>query len=1629
MTDLARIGFAADTSGLTKAQRELGNLANKGEQTERKLDKSIKNTNQSFMSLKSSVGIVGTALAALGSARLSQDLVKYSDTWKGVNSQIRQVTGSEKELLAVRQMVVNTAKETRSDLEATTKLYTALDRATTHLGVSTEKQIELTKTINNLFLSGGKSAEEASGAIRQLTQGLESGALRGDEFNSVAENAPRILDALASSLGMARGELREFAATGGITAEILVKALGDYNDEAQKLADQTEKTFGQNMEIATTNLTSFVGELDSVNSIIGSVGGGIVELTDDLDDFSVVMSAWSKQFSVIGKDIDGTMSSTSKTFRLEMIAMGAITDETLNFLTGAVKHFPSNLRAIGQIIATELYSAVDISAAAGKAIVSAIGVQLGLLVDITKIRVKAFGNVLGTELAALVKKAEIYGRQIRDAMNPFDGDAFDHEEALANAELVAQEMTNTYLKQADEQVRIFQNAADDVNKINFDAAARQIEASRIARLAIITDTLAVRSESIKTFEDLLAAVNKSLGAIPKISKEASSSVEKTLEKASKKTDEWGEITERAADRIDQAFADVWLSIGDGFDSVTDSLIDGFKRTLAEMAHAAITKPIVMQVTAAMGLGGMSGAANAGGILSGAASGVSGMSGLGLAGVLGGGIIGAGTGIASLGGALGLSSLGSFGAGFASTGAALATPGVSMLGNVGAMFSGGGFAAGLGALVPIVAGIAGIAGIADKLTGGGLFGTSYKATGQSLTLGTSGGDVSGFTTLNEKKKKSFFRGTKRRTTNTDFDTSAIESIFSDLELSILDAAEKLDISEVTKTITHSFSRDFRDGALISEALTSTVTMPVEEWLDKFSSVLNIDTKDLSEEEVQAKINEWVQQTTDSMVDGVFGDFLSKVQKEGESSADALNRALISMDAMTLIADTIGVSFDLTGQEAAIAATNIAELAGGLDNLTGLTSQYYNAFFSEQEKFDNLASDLGDAFSELGEPLPQTRDAFRALVEGLDLTTEEGQAMFATLMQLVPGMDAYLTALESQGEVVQSLEESLSSAYNELEKAIDAEKLLAAARMESSVVAAQAEIDALNLRRDALDSQKQLLDDNLAFAESELAKTFSAEKELARQRSEVAIIAINDQIAALNLQKTTLNEQKSLLERNLSDSQNNLKKSFNNEKSLIKDSLKEKIESIKSSADIEKALINDAMSAKIESLNAEKDLISSTSSDNISALNNQRSALESSITSLISLSERMNESAGVAVSVEDALLAARKGNFALAEKLNVSAVGSGGFSSAEEMAFAQARQNAQLREIGGLASSRASAQERIASGIDRQIASQESSANRNIAAIEAQIEAERVLAESSILALNESTESQILALNENADNQLAALEDQLNSTLGVDTSIMSMADAIADYQQSQLDLDNLNYESQIAAIDEQIALAQEQIAITQQSYNDEIEALDNQLNAIMGIDTSIMSMSDAIALYQQAQLDLDELNYDSQVAAIDEQISLAQDQIEIARQQYQDEIARLDAILEDSESQINALLGIDTSVMSVENAINNLYSALVGGENGDSGGSNTNSGGDYIAPTDIGKDGYNPPKNVTPPPEDPVIPFVNKWGVGVQPGEWDKNPSKDQEVAEAIKASTRANAETADILQKIYRGEINVRVVNP
>lgn len=280
MSDLVTLGFKADTRGLLGAQRELDKTTAAGA----RLDKQS-------AALTKTLGLVGAAITAVGVTAGTRQIIQYADSWANLNTQLRQVTKSEQELVNVRSQLLAVSRDTRIDLDATVGLYTEMTRGTSELGISSEKLLGITKTLNNLFLAGGKPLSEMTGAIRQLNQGFASGVLRGDEFNSVAEGAPRILDAMAAKLNMTRGELRAFAATGGITAGVMVEALADFEGTAQKLADTVKITFEQTMGLVQTNITEFVGQNELLTGSVDSLGSSLLSLSENLDALAYSLGA------------------------------------------------------------------------------------------------------------------------------------------------------------------------------------------------------------------------------------------------------------------------------------------------------------------------------------------------------------------------------------------------------------------------------------------------------------------------------------------------------------------------------------------------------------------------------------------------------------------------------------------------------------------------------------------------------------------------------------------------------------------------------------------------------------------------------------------------------------------------------------------------------------------------------------------------------------------------------------------------------------------------------------------------------------------------------------------------------------------------------------------------------------------------------------------------------------------------------------------------------------------------------------------------------------------------------------------------------------------------------------------
>jgi lambda family phage tail tape measure protein len=289
MTDIATLGIAINTNDVTSATRDLNLLITVANRTDGAIDElgdSVDSTGSSLNSTSTATNALRNATAALISALSINQVIGYADAWTSAQNSIRQVTISTSELDDVTKKLRKSAQDSRSNFSATTDLYAKLKRSSEDLGLSQQQLIDVTTTINKSFSASGATAIEAENAIRQLSQGLASGVLRGDEFNSVAEQAPGILRAISKSTGTATGELRKLAAQGAITAEVVVKSLQLQAETIDEEFARSVETFGQKMGTANDNVTEFLGTSANVQSSVQAIGDAMVSLSANLESIS-----------------------------------------------------------------------------------------------------------------------------------------------------------------------------------------------------------------------------------------------------------------------------------------------------------------------------------------------------------------------------------------------------------------------------------------------------------------------------------------------------------------------------------------------------------------------------------------------------------------------------------------------------------------------------------------------------------------------------------------------------------------------------------------------------------------------------------------------------------------------------------------------------------------------------------------------------------------------------------------------------------------------------------------------------------------------------------------------------------------------------------------------------------------------------------------------------------------------------------------------------------------------------------------------------------------------------------------------------------------------------------------------
>lgn len=162
------------------------------------------------------------------------EVVELADTFTNLHSRLKLLTGGsmpEAQSLFAKTRVI--AQNTRSDLESTTEGFVRIAKATQSMGLSTDGALLVTERINKTLKMSGASSSEARAGMMQLTQALAKGKLDGDEFKSLGENLPAMLDVLKKHLGVTEGKLRSMSRAGQLTTKTIIKAFQEasYIDE------------------------------------------------------------------------------------------------------------------------------------------------------------------------------------------------------------------------------------------------------------------------------------------------------------------------------------------------------------------------------------------------------------------------------------------------------------------------------------------------------------------------------------------------------------------------------------------------------------------------------------------------------------------------------------------------------------------------------------------------------------------------------------------------------------------------------------------------------------------------------------------------------------------------------------------------------------------------------------------------------------------------------------------------------------------------------------------------------------------------------------------------------------------------------------------------------------------------------------------------------------------------------------------------------------------------------------------------------------------------------------------------------------------------------------------------------
>ena len=277
MVTTATLSVEVNARGARTASNDLSHLARQSSKAE-----------QAVAAVETQLNRMQKLLAIGGLASLGKQVLDAADKMQSLHSQLKQVTSGMTDYTHAEKALFEISQRTTASLEATTQTFVSTKRALADLGVTTNQTLKFTETLNKAMAVGGVNAESQKSALLQLSQALGSGVLQGDEFRSIAENAPIILDVVAEYMGKTRAEVKKLASDGKITSKVLFEAINGASGKISAKFDEMPMTFGQAMQQMENAWLKFVDGLNS-SGVMSALAQSVSFLAQNFDYLGLIL--------------------------------------------------------------------------------------------------------------------------------------------------------------------------------------------------------------------------------------------------------------------------------------------------------------------------------------------------------------------------------------------------------------------------------------------------------------------------------------------------------------------------------------------------------------------------------------------------------------------------------------------------------------------------------------------------------------------------------------------------------------------------------------------------------------------------------------------------------------------------------------------------------------------------------------------------------------------------------------------------------------------------------------------------------------------------------------------------------------------------------------------------------------------------------------------------------------------------------------------------------------------------------------------------------------------------------------------------------------------------------------------